>query len=166
MQKYQVRFDYARRRMTLAKPGALTPEGAAIPFRVNEKTGLVSRGIRIGSAASERSAPATCVWRMTELRRPLAIGPDHDEHDFMDWYSNKNAVPVIGWPGGNVLRGYRRVLGVRVGDQLVRIGALRTRGASAAAIFAAMHGKRGQLKPLILERDGRRIRLEAHVTDF
>jgi hypothetical protein len=37
----------------------------------------------------------------------LAIGPDDQGHDFMDWYSTKNAVPVIGWLGGNVLRHFR-----------------------------------------------------------
>jgi hypothetical protein len=129
--------------------------------------------------------------------------------------STKNAVPVIGWLGGNVLRAFRitidypkhltywvrqggldihdqdsvgltlvskhseyfvggiatqngkpTVQSVQVGDKLVQIGALLTRGANAAAVFAAMHGKRGELKPLTLERDGRRFRLEAIVTDF
>jgi hypothetical protein len=37
----------------------------------------------------------------------LAIAPDDHGHDFMDWYSTKNAVPVIGWLGGNVLRHFR-----------------------------------------------------------
>ena len=37
----------------------------------------------------------------------LAIGPDDQGHDFMDWYSAKNAVSVIGWLGGNVLRHFR-----------------------------------------------------------
>ena len=40
----------------------------------------------------------------------LAIAPDDHGHDFMDWYSTKNAVPVIGWLGGNVLRHYRITL--------------------------------------------------------
>jgi Aspartyl protease len=37
----------------------------------------------------------------------LAIAPDNQGHDFMDWYSMKNPVAVIGWLGGNVLRHYR-----------------------------------------------------------
>jgi hypothetical protein len=37
----------------------------------------------------------------------LAIGPDNGGHDFMDWYSRKNALPVIGWLGGNVLSHFR-----------------------------------------------------------
>jgi len=37
----------------------------------------------------------------------LAIGQDNSGRDFMDWYSSKNAGPVIGWLGGNVLRAFR-----------------------------------------------------------
>jgi hypothetical protein len=37
----------------------------------------------------------------------LAIGPSSKDGDFIDWYSRKNPVPVIGWFGGNVLRGFR-----------------------------------------------------------
>jgi hypothetical protein len=40
----------------------------------------------------------------------LAIPADDHGHDFMDWYSAKNAVPVIGWLGGNVLRHFRITL--------------------------------------------------------
>jgi hypothetical protein len=35
-------------------------------------------------------------------------GRRFSEHlDLFDWYSQKNAVPVIGWRGGNVLKGFR-----------------------------------------------------------
>jgi hypothetical protein len=38
----------------------------------------------------------------------LALGPAKDsQQDFFDWYSTKNAVPVIGWLGGNVLKQFR-----------------------------------------------------------
>jgi hypothetical protein len=37
----------------------------------------------------------------------LAIGPSDTNWDFMDWYSQKTPVAVIGWIGGNVLRGFR-----------------------------------------------------------
>lgn len=37
----------------------------------------------------------------------LAIGPSRANWDFMDWYSKKNPIPVIGWLGGNVLRGFQ-----------------------------------------------------------
>jgi hypothetical protein len=145
----------------------------------------------------------------------LAIAPDNQGHDFMDWYSKKNAVPVIGWLGGNVLRHFRitidypnkmsywerqsaldphdldyvgltllfkhgeyfiggistrggrpTVLGAQIGDKVVQIGTLETRGASWEAIFAAMHGKSGDIRSLVLERNGSRIRVETAVTAF
>jgi hypothetical protein len=37
----------------------------------------------------------------------LAIGPGNKDEDFIEWYSRKNPVQVIGWLGGNVLRGFR-----------------------------------------------------------
>jgi hypothetical protein len=37
----------------------------------------------------------------------LAIGSSKSNWNFIDWYSQKNAVPVIGWLGGNVLRDFR-----------------------------------------------------------
>ena len=40
----------------------------------------------------------------------LAAGPGRtisDNLDLFDWYSQKNALPVIGWIGGNVLKGFR-----------------------------------------------------------
>jgi hypothetical protein len=37
----------------------------------------------------------------------LAIGPSNTNWDFMDWYSQKNPVPTIGWLGANVLQGFR-----------------------------------------------------------
>jgi hypothetical protein len=145
----------------------------------------------------------------------LAIASDNEGHDFMDWYSTKNAVSVIGWLGGNVLRHFRitidypnkmsyweqqsaldshdldyvgltllsrrgeyyvagiaqrdglpAVKGVQVGDKLVRIGVLKTHGASREAIFGAMHGKPGEMRSLLLERQGSRIQVRASVTGF
>jgi hypothetical protein len=145
----------------------------------------------------------------------LAIAPDDHGHDLMDWYSAKNAVPVIGWLGGNVLRHFRitidypqhisywerqsaldthdldyigltllfrqgeyfvgriatrdgrpTVMGAQVGDKLVQIGSLQTHGASREAIFAAMHGKPGEIRSLVLEREGSRIQVQAPITAF
>ncbi|HEU5336422.1 MAG TPA: hypothetical protein VFU27_10680 [Terriglobales bacterium] len=42
MKDYQVIFDYANHRLTLAPPDTFAPIGIAIPCRVNEKTGLIS----------------------------------------------------------------------------------------------------------------------------
>ncbi len=145
----------------------------------------------------------------------LAIAADDSGHDFMDWYSTKNAVPVIGWLGGNVLRAFRLTIdyparvaywypesaldaddldsigltllarhgeyvvsgivsrdgkplvqGVQVGDRVVQIGALRVTGATRDAVFAAMHGRPGELRSVILERRGRQLQVQARVTAF
>jgi hypothetical protein len=268
IQRYQVRFDYARRLMTIAQPRTLRPEGTAVPFRVNQNTGLIAIEAAIdgktypitidsGSGYTWIRKSAAREWlvrhpdwqrgtgavgpsnmRMADdgiettgdlVRIPeiglgalrvqdvgaLAISRDNSGNDFMDWYSTKNAVPVIGWLGGNVLRGFRITIdypehvvswvrqrslvsddldyigltlisrrgeyfvgaivtrggkptvdGVQVGDKLVQIGALRTHGASREAMFAAMRGRPGELRSLVLDRDGRQVRLEASVTAF
>jgi hypothetical protein len=145
----------------------------------------------------------------------LAIAADVHGNDFMDWYSAKNAVPVIGWLGGNVLRKFRftidypnkvsywerqsaldpddlnyigltllfrdgdyyvagiadrdgrpAVTGVQAGDKLVQIGVLPTHGASREAIFAAMHGKPGEIRTLVMERRGSRMQVRTQVAEF
>ena len=45
---YQVVFDYTKRTLTIAKPNTSERKGAAIPCRVNEKTGLASITAEIG----------------------------------------------------------------------------------------------------------------------
>ena len=42
MRNYQVVLDYAKRRLTIAKPDAIKPAGDGVPCRINVKTGLVS----------------------------------------------------------------------------------------------------------------------------
>ena len=42
LQHFQVVFDYGARTMTLAAPGTLTPEGVAVPMRVNPRTGFAT----------------------------------------------------------------------------------------------------------------------------
>jgi hypothetical protein len=145
----------------------------------------------------------------------LAIGPSDTNWDFMDWYSQKNPISVIGWLGGNVLRDFRitidypnrmsywvrqseadphdldqvgltliskggeffvagiatqngkpTVQGVQVGDKLVRIDDLLTKGANWGSIFAAMHGKPREVRMLLLERDGTPIQMKTSVTAF
>jgi hypothetical protein len=268
LQKYQVRFDYSARTLTLAQPATLRLQGTAVPFRLNAKTGLIAIEAKIdgqtypitidnGSgyswireATAQQWLPKHPDWqrgigavgpsnmRMADdgietagvlVRIPvmkigtlsvesvgaLAISPDNHGHDFMDWYSMKNAAPVIGWLGGNVLRHFKitidyphkmsywqrqsaldphdldyigltlifkhgeyfvagiaaqdgrpTVVGAQVGDKVVQIGTLQTRGASREAIFAAMHGKAGEMRSLVFERQGSRIQVETHVAEF
>jgi hypothetical protein len=268
LKKYQVVIDYAQRTLTLAEPGTLGPEGLAVPFEMNEKTGLISVDLTTGGktyrmtidngsaytwlrkATAQEWLAAHPDWqrgtgavgpsnmRMSDdgieaagilLRIPevqlgalplrevgaLAIGPSNKNWDFIDWYSKKNAAPVIGWLGGNVLRNFRitidyvkhvsywlrqsesdphdldqvgltleskhgqyfvagvatqngktTVEGVEVGDQLLQIDGLRTDVLTWAAIYDAMHGRPGEVRNLVLERNGRQFRVPAKVTAF
>ena len=145
----------------------------------------------------------------------LAIGPSTSNWDFIDWYAKKNAVPVIGWLGGNVLQNFRitidypnrktywlpqkvsdshdldqvgltlekkageyfvaavasqngkpTVVGVQVGDKLLQIGMLHIDAATPGAVLTAMHGKPGELRTLLVERNAERFRVQAKVTAF
>jgi hypothetical protein len=160
LQRYQVILNYANRTLTLAQPGTLKAEGAPVPLRIKEETGLVvvdvgvngeiypatvdtgsaytwlrkttvqkwlqvhpdwQRGIGAVGPSNMRMAADGIEARGILLRIPevklgslrvrqigaLAIVPSDTNWDFMDWYSQKNPVAVIGWIGGNVLRGFR-----------------------------------------------------------
>ena len=171
MQHYQVIFDYAKRTLTLAGPSTLSPEGDAVPCRVNAATGLISvtatidghtydvavdsgsayswvrdevarqwatahpawkRGTGAVGEANMQTRPDDAEARATILRVPeitvgslhlnqigmLGIAPQAPPFppvpqgsrvhgDLFDWYSKKTPVPVIGWLGGNVLKGLR-----------------------------------------------------------
>jgi len=169
LRNFEVVIDYRRRTLTLAHPGTVAPRGIAVPFRLNEETGLIA----IDATIDGRSYPVTIdngsayTWfrqdsAMRWLRRHPewergkgAVGPsnmmmsgDGAEASgillripkieigpltltnvgalgagrgrgatpglgLFDWYSTKNAVPVIGWIGGNVLEGFRLTIDYR-----------------------------------------------------
>lgn len=145
----------------------------------------------------------------------LAIGPSSSNWDFIDWYSRKNPVAVIGWLGGNVLQGFRitidypnrmtywlaqteldsndldqvgltlrstgseyfvagvvtqnaqpTVEGIQPGDKLLQVDGLRTDGATASAVLSALHGKPGESRTLLLQRDSSRFTVQARVVSF
>jgi hypothetical protein len=55
----------------------------------------------------------------------LAAGESHrfpGDLELFDWYSKKNALPVIGWIGGNVLKGPDRPHSPRQGRRVLRRG--------------------------------------------
>jgi hypothetical protein len=58
------------------------------------------------------------------------------------------------------------VEGVSPGDRLIRVGDLETRNATWGAIYNAMHGKPGETRMLVLERNGSRFTVAAKVTAF
>jgi hypothetical protein len=268
MQNYLVVMDYQRRTLTLAQPGTLKPEGAAAPFHVNKKTGLLA----VDATIDGRSYPITIdngsaytwlrkstveewlrvhpEWRRGEgavgasnmrmaddgietagtlIRIPeiklgalslrqigaLGIGPNDKGVDLIDWYSQKNYGPVLGFLGGNALQGFQLTIdypnkmiywlkqteldphdldqvgltlkfkdntyyvaaittqngkptveGVRVGDKLLRVGEQKLEGATWGTIFTALHGKPGESRTLVLERDGAQVTIRAKVTRF
>lgn len=145
----------------------------------------------------------------------LAIGKrPADSWDFMDWYSQKSPLPVIGWLGGNVLRDFRisidyprgmsywqpqrrssgaldqvgltlahkngayvvasiatrdgeeTVHGIQVGDRLLRVGSVSTQTASSSEVLDALSGKPGDLRRLVVERDRKKLIIEATVSEF
>ena len=148
----------------------------------------------------------------------LAVGPSRNfpgNLALFEWYSQKNAGPVIGWIGGNVLKSFRltidypnetmywqkqsepdshdldqvgltlrsakrefyvaaiaskdgapTVQGVLPGDKLLRVDNLDLSNANWGAVFAALHGKPGDTRTLILERKGKNITVVAKVTAF
>ena len=78
-------LDYPARRLTVARPGVLKPEGAAIPCRVNTETGLfmvtavldgdtVQLGVDNGSAGTWLSDSLTKAWTTRHPDWPRATG--------------------------------------------------------------------------------------------
>ena len=62
--------------------------------------------------------------------------------------------------------GKRTVEGVEIGDRLIEVNDLQLTGATRGAIFAALHGKPGDARTLVVERDGKRLTVPAKVTAF
>jgi len=62
--------------------------------------------------------------------------------------------------------GLPTVDGAVVGDRLVKIDDLEVNSATRGAIFAALHGKPGSVRTLVVERNGRRVNVPAKVTAF
>jgi len=58
------------------------------------------------------------------------------------------------------------VAGVRAGDRLVQVDAIRLEGATRGAVFSALHGRSGSVRMLIVERDGKRVMVPAKVSAF
>jgi len=72
---------------------------------------MMMRGDSVETAGTLLRIPSIAVGSLT-LRDVAALGVGTSPHfvgnmSLFDWYSTKNAVPVAGWFGGNVLRHYR-----------------------------------------------------------
>jgi hypothetical protein len=53
-----------------------------------------------------------------------------------------------------------------VGDRLIQVDELQLSNATRGAIFAALHGKPGNVRTLVVERDGKRLKVAAKITAF
>lgn len=279
LKNYHVVFDYGKRTLTIATPNTLKGNGAAVPCRVNQKTGLISvtaavaedtytLAVDTGSAYSwiradvaeqwlkahpdwkrgtgavgeanmqtrtDGSEASATILRLPEIRVrslelkqigmlgiapeappfPPAPGENKVQGSFFDWYSRKAPETVIGWIGGNVLKGFRLTIdfpqhmtyweseneldphdldqvgvtlekrpdgyfiagiakqdgkpgvdAVRAGDKLIQIDNVIVAEATRGAVFAALHGKPGAIRMLVLERDGKRLKVPAKVSSF
>ena len=55
---------------------------------------------------------------------------------------------------------------MRVADRLIQVDDVVLSSATRGAIFAALHGKPGEVRVLVLERDGQQLTVPAKVTAF
>ncbi len=85
LRRLHVVFDYPGRQLTVARPGVLTPRGAAVPCRINPETGLfmvettldgekVALGVDTGSAGTWVSDKLTAAWLARHPGWPHALG--------------------------------------------------------------------------------------------
>jgi hypothetical protein len=260
LRRLHVVFDYPARKMTVARPGVLTPAGAAVPCRVHPETGLfmveatldgekVALGVDNGSAGTWLSDKLSAAWLARHSDWPHAVGAAGStnffgfpfeaqgallclpamaigslavgkeiavlglDQEMFDWYSQKSAGPVAGFLGadliarfrlevdfpgqmtwwqlgptppirdldivgltmrpesdgsfivaGVVQRGGRPVVaGVQAGDRLLRVDGLDVTGAAMGTVIAALRGKPGAPRVLLLERTGKQVTVKAEV---
>jgi len=82
----------------------------------------------------------------------LTLRPEADGSYSVVGVARQNGVPTV--------------QGVDPGDALRRIGAFETDGALMGTVIEALRGKPGELRLLVIERDGERHKIEAMVTRF
>lgn len=70
---------------------------------------------------------------------------------------------VIALPAQN---GHSTVHGIAVNDQLLSVDGVTMAGASMGKVLMALHGKPGEMRKLILERNGKSFTVNAPVTHF
>jgi hypothetical protein len=68
--------------------------------------------------------------------------------------------------GAATAEGKASVEGVKPGDRIVQIDGVEMKGATMGTVVDALRGKPGDIRVLILERDGERLRVEARVERY
>ena len=90
-------------------------KGAVGEANMQSRTGAQARGtilrvpeIKLGSLSLKQIGALGIAPEAPRI--PPAPGQSKVEGNFFDWYSKKAPEPVIGWLGGNVLRGFRLMI--------------------------------------------------------
>lgn len=267
-------IDYGRRRLTVATPGTLEPEGVHTPVDLNAQTGLVTIDVDVAGGRDAfviDAGSGYCWMRGERLKQWLAAAPDwrraegavgRANYNMIDFAFEKQGTvarlpefaigevvlpnvgvlgtgpvlgsfgdslfgevfwdnwqksaprPIIGWLGANVLRHFKLTIDypnrmsywrqqsfsdphdldqpgvtlmrrdgryfisglvrpargaqqedVQIGDELIAIGALNTREAGKEAVLAALHGRPGESRTLLLSGASKR-KVDAPVIDL
>ncbi len=106
LRRLHVVLDYPARRLTLARPGVLTPRGTRVPCRVNPDTGLfmidttidgekVALGVDNGSAGTWVSAKLTAAWSARHPAWPQAVGAAGSTNFFGFPFETKGALLAL-----------------------------------------------------------------------
>ncbi len=111
LRRLHIVFDYPARRLTVARPGVLTPRGAAVPCRVNPDTGLfmvetmidgekAALGVDNGSAGTWLSDKLTAAWLARHPDWPSAVGAAGSTNFFGFPFETKGT--LISLPGMSI----------------------------------------------------------------
>lgn len=266
LKQYQVVFDYPGRKLTLAKPGTLSPSGIRVSAAVDPLTGIVqidasidgellSLALDNGAAYSylsgdlfhkladrhpawpRRTGAVGCAniwgwwpeepvwpilrvpeinWGGTKLESVGIVGLPNffaNGATLGEWYSKKTAKHVDGFLGPNAFKRFRveidysnstvyftpdekndpydldlvgltlqpqadssylvigiaekdgkpTVEGVDPGDLLLQVDTVKTKGGTMGTVVDALRGKPGEVRTLILEREGKQFTVRATV---
>jgi hypothetical protein len=131
MKNYQVMLDYAKRRLTIAKPDAVKPGGDGVPCRINAKTGLVSVTANIDG--HDYPIAIDCGSAYTWVRSDIAVRWISEHRD---WKRGVGAVGEANMqvrPDGAEARAFMmRLPQVHLGPMLLeRVGAVGIERAAA-----------------------------------
>lgn len=108
LQHFQVVFDYGAKTLTLASPGAIKPEGIAVPVRLNRKTGFVMADVTVDGkmqsfvldcGGSFSAARDTLAWRTRHPEWLRSIGGIGPANLVMGADGYEAADPVLKIPG-------------------------------------------------------------------
>jgi hypothetical protein len=121
LQRFQVVFDFPRRRLTLAAPGSLAHRGVRVPASVNPATGIVQVDTVIGGQSVGLAIDLGASWTFVSEDVVAGLAAGHSE-----WPQAKGAVGcanIWGWWPQEEAWPLLRVPEVRLGEaSLAQVG--------------------------------------------